>query len=162
SRMSANRAREADGMETALTMTAARAEAHRALRVECERNRLVDGEVGEASGLWQRDPHLGARFLLVHENRRIRTVEEQARHAGRESLRTRRQLGGIAREIDDLGADERLDRVARADRTARARANREARGRRDLDNLAIDALRAPCNPIVRADEPGDECALRIV
>src|SRR5215471_18416053 len=84
SRMSANRAREADGMETALTMTAARAEAHRALRVECERNRLVDGEVGEASGLWQRDPHLGARSLLVHENRRIRTVEEQARHAGRE------------------------------------------------------------------------------
>src|ERR1700686_4871623 len=87
----AKRARDASGSAAMLTMTAARAEAHRALRIEPEDDRLAHSEIGEAAGLRQRDPDLGARLLLAHQHRRIRAVEEQALDATGKSLRVGRQ-----------------------------------------------------------------------
>src|SRR5438552_3912308 len=66
---SASRARDANGSPAALPMAAARAKAHSAPRIETESNDFFDGEIGEASGLRQRDPDLRARLVLANEHR---------------------------------------------------------------------------------------------
>src|SRR5450631_2238824 len=44
----------------------------------------------------------------------------------------------LARQIDDLGAHERFDGLARGDRSAHPCADREPVGRDQFDNLAVD------------------------
>ena len=68
--------------------------------------------------------------FLAHQHRRVGAVEQQAFDAAGKALRGARQFRRVAREIDDLGPHERLDRVAHGDRAARPRADREPFGRR--------------------------------
>ena len=52
------------------------------MRVEAERHRLADLQIGELAGLRQGDPDVGAAARLAQQHRRTGTVEQQALDAG--------------------------------------------------------------------------------
>src|SRR6185369_3941858 len=138
------------------------AEADRALRVDAERYLFVDAEVGKTPGLRQRYPDLRAGGLLADQHRRIRAVKQQTLDTPGKSLSGRRQLGGVAREIDDLGPHERLDGVACGDRPARPRANCQAVRGEELHDPSVAAHRATGKTVVGPDESRHEGRARLI
>src|SRR6476646_7969982 len=90
-------------------------EANRVLRLETECDLLADFEVGEAAGLRQGDPDVDACSLFADQHRRLRAVEQEALDMAGKMLRSGRQLGRVAREVNRFGAHEGFDSLTGCD-----------------------------------------------
>ena len=101
-------------------------------------------------------------MFFMQQHGGIGAVEQQAVYLAAVAGLGCRQLAGVARQAQHLGPHEGLHGLTHGHRTAATGGEQQALVRAQLDRVAANGGGAPVEPIVRADETGDERRVRLV